>query len=220
MPAERSGRYRGVSAEDRRAERRERLLEAGLELLGTAGWGAETVRGVCEQARLTPRFFYESFPDRDALAVAVFERVELRVTRRVLAALAAAPDDSRARARAGFETLVGMLEEGPRLGRVALVEALGSEGLARRRLAAIRSLARVIAAQAQATYGGPLDEELVDVTSLVLAGGLVELLIVWLAGDLGVSRDRLVEDCTELFAATGDSAAAIAAARRANVRSV
>src|SRR5258705_353216 len=59
-------RYAGASADERRDERRARLLAAGLDALGTDGHRATTVRGVCARARLTPRYFYESFDDLDA----------------------------------------------------------------------------------------------------------------------------------------------------------
>src|SRR5918999_5057985 len=49
--------YAGMAAEERRARRRARLLEAGLELLGTKGAQATSVTAVCRLARLTPRYF-------------------------------------------------------------------------------------------------------------------------------------------------------------------
>jgi AcrR family transcriptional regulator len=213
MPAGRDGMYRGVPAVERREQRRQRLLDAAIDVMGCEGWSALTVRGVCERARLTPRFFYESFAGIDALAVAAFDQVETRVTGRVLFAMADASPEPVARARAAFETLVGMFEDDPRLGRIALVEALGSEALAHRRLAAIRRLADVIAAQARAAYGEPAEPSLLHITALMLAGGLVELLIVWLDGELGVDRDQLVEDCVDIFTAAGDGVARIAARR-------
>ena len=50
-------------------------------------------------------------------------------------------------------------------------------------------------------------------TATLLAGGIAELLISWLAGDLDVSRDELVDDCVALFIATGEAAAAVGRAR-------
>ena len=206
--------YAGEPAETRRGRRRRQLLDAGLDVMGTEGWAATTVRGVCERARLTPRFFYESFDDLDALAVGVFDDVVGRVTASVLDALDDAGPGLRDRAQAGFSTLVGALADDPRLGRVAFVEALGSEPLARRRLAAMRLVADVIAGQARATYPTtPEAEPFVELTSLVLAGGLTELLIVWLDGGLAAAPEQLVEDCVDLFLATGDAAAGVAARR-------
>src|SRR5262245_45333483 len=59
----RPSRWAGVAPEDRRAQRRELLMATTFELLGTEGWSATTVRGVCQAARLNPRYFYESFRD-------------------------------------------------------------------------------------------------------------------------------------------------------------
>ena len=60
--------YRGVEAADRLADRRSRLLEAGLTILGSDADPSElTVRGVCRQAGITARYFYESFNDKDDL---------------------------------------------------------------------------------------------------------------------------------------------------------
>jgi len=43
--------------------------------LGTSGTGDVSVRGVCAEAGLGPRYFYEQFPDRDALLLAVADQV-------------------------------------------------------------------------------------------------------------------------------------------------
>ena len=67
--------YRGVSATDRRHQRRQRLIDAGLQLFGTRGIAAVGIVDVCAEAGLTKRYFYESFASIDALADAVFEHV-------------------------------------------------------------------------------------------------------------------------------------------------
>ena len=47
--------YGGLAPEDRAAARRARFIEAGIELFGTQGFRAATVRGVCAAAGLTDR---------------------------------------------------------------------------------------------------------------------------------------------------------------------
>jgi AcrR family transcriptional regulator len=206
--------YRGTSAADRCAQRREQLLAAGLDLLGTVGTAGTTVRGVCERAKLTPRYFYESFPDLDALLVAVFDRIVAEATSELLAAYAQAPDDAYAKARASIETAVRFLTEDPRRARVAFIEALGSEALTRRRLDTMHGLAQLLAAQAREFYGAPADADpIADVAAGLLVGGITELLITWLDGRLAMTREQLVDDFTELFVATGESAVAIARRR-------
>jgi AcrR family transcriptional regulator len=209
-----TGVYRGVPAEERRAERRARLMAAALDIMGTHGWSATTVRGVCQHAKLTPRFFYESFPDLEALAVAVFDEIVESATTRVIDAMAQAPDDIEAKSRAAIGTFVAAVLDDPRRARVAFREALGSEPLMKRRLATMRTMADLIASQARAMYHLPPGAEpFVDLTAALLAGGLAELLIVWLEGDLPLGREQLVEDCVALSVAMAHSAVEISRRR-------
>jgi AcrR family transcriptional regulator len=206
--------YRGTPAEDRRAQRREQLLAAGLELLGTRGAAGTTVRGVCEEARRTPRYFYESFADLDSLLVAVLDRVMEEASAQMLAALATTPHDARAKARAAIATFAQFVTEDPRRARVCFFEALGNERLMRRRLDTMRLMSALVSSLGREFYGQPADADPIgDVAATMLVGGAAELFITWLDGTLAVSRDQLVDDFAELFVATGEAATAIAARR-------
>jgi AcrR family transcriptional regulator len=211
VPTKAARSYRGVAAADRRAERRERLLEAGLDLLGTGGLGATTMTAVCARAGLTERYFYESFPNRDALLVAIFDQIVDEIEATVLAAVDEAPGDARAKARAAIGAFVELLTDDPRKGRIAVIEAIGLEAIARRRLDALRRFAALIAAQGREFYGSPPDtDRIVELTAFMLAGGLAETLIAWFDGSLDIGRDELIERCADLFVATGEAAAKIA----------
>ena len=100
--------YAGRSPEDRREERRARLLAAGLELIGEDGIAAVSVRGVCGRAGLTPRYFYEEFGSVDELARQLFDREfdagMARVAQAVAALDAARADADEAGGDAGAET--------------------------------------------------------------------------------------------------------------------
>lgn len=206
--------YGGVSADDRRSKRREQLLDAGLDLLGTEGWSATTMTAVCGRAGLTERYFYESFADREALLLAVFDRVTAEAAGAVLAAVEGSPREARPRSRAAIAAFVELMTDDPRKGRVAFVEAMGSEVLMRRRYETIRTFAALLSGQARDFYGMPEDgDELVALTSFMLVGGLAEALMAWLGGELGTSREQLIEDTTDLFVATGEAAVAIAQGR-------
>ncbi len=63
-------RYRGVSEEVRRTERRQRFIEAGLEVFAERGYHSSTVRSICANAGLTERYFYESFSNSEDLLTA------------------------------------------------------------------------------------------------------------------------------------------------------
>ena len=194
--------YRGVSAEQRRAERRARLIEAGLELLAEREWAGTSVRAVCAQAGLTERYFYESFADRDELAVAIFDRCTAEAAVGVVAAVEAAPHDARAKARAAIDAFVGMLSDDPRLARAILVESLASEALRERREAAHAAFAALVSEQGRTFYGArAVSADDANLTALALVGALAELLMRWTDGSLEISRERLVDHCTELFVA-------------------
>src|SRR4051794_35116389 len=115
--------YGGMTADARVEARRQRLMDAALELMGTEGWSGTSVRAVCREAGLTPRFFYESFDDLDAVAVAVFDEITVQVTAAILDAVADAPPEPAAQARAAISTFVDQLTEDPRRARVAFAEA-------------------------------------------------------------------------------------------------
>jgi AcrR family transcriptional regulator len=197
-----TGIYRGVPADERRAERRERLLEAGLEVLGTEGWQATTVRGICQEAKLNPRYFYESFSGLDELLVAVFDRIAAEAMDAVLRAIAENPEDPAATARSTIGAFVELMTADPRKGRVAFVEAMGSEALMRRRLDTLQEVAELMADYGRGLEGvDTSDEEAIQLTAQMMAGGLTEALIAWLEGRLEVSRERLVDHCAALFVA-------------------
>jgi AcrR family transcriptional regulator len=202
-----SGVYGGVGAEQRKSARRAQLLEAALELLGTEGWQATTVRGICARAKLTPRYFYESFPDRDEVLLAVFDAIAQEGAAAVLSVVASAPNDARAKSRAAIGAFIELVTDDPRKARVLFVEAMGSEPLARRRFATVRMFAGLVAEQARHFYGVPAETDpLVEITALMLSGGLAETLLAWLDGTLKVTREQLIDDCADLFEAMGEAA--------------
>ena len=216
-----TGIYRGVTADARRAERRARLLDAALELVGSGGWGAASVRAVCAEAKLTARYFYESFDSREELLLALFDTITEEAAVKVVEAVAAAPGDAEAKSHAAIGAFVDVLVEDPRKARVAFNEAEGNEALLRRRRDGLRLFARLVAEQARAFYGAPPDhaDHIIDVTATLLAGGLAELLPAWLDGQVAATRDELVDDVAALFAATGGTAAAIARRRASGAES-
>jgi AcrR family transcriptional regulator len=208
--------YGGESAADRLAGRRETLLAAGLEAFGAPGETAPTVRAVCAEAKLTARYFYESFDDLDALRIAVFERVVGEAAQAILTALANAPDDARGRAHTVIEAFVTNLTDDPRRARVAFTVAAGNPDLEARRTATVRMFSRLTAQEGGAFYGAPQSDDpdpVVEMTASLLVGGLAHLMLSWLDGQHAVEREQLVDYCTEIFVVTGARAAEIAAER-------
>lgn len=208
-------RWVGLSPADRVAERRSLLLDAAFDLLGTEGWAGTTVRAVCHEARLNPRYFYESFTDIDALVVAVYDRLIAELGTAVMTAVARAGEDPGDQTRAALGCIVDFVDADRRRGRVLYVEALGNEALNRRRLETAHLLVTTVEQHAAATQGPlPPGEPIGRIGAALLVGGAGELVAAWLDGRIDVSRDQLVDDAAELLLAMGEAAARLAARRR------
>src|SRR5438067_2419379 len=98
--------YGGVSAADRVAARREKLLDAALELYGTRGFISTGVKDLCREAGLTDRYFYESFRDSGELFAATYDRATGELLAAVAESVAAAAPVPEQQARAALETFV------------------------------------------------------------------------------------------------------------------
>jgi hypothetical protein len=133
--------------------------------------------------------------------VAVFDRISEEVTGAVVAAVAENAGHVRATAHQAIGALVDLVTVDPRKGQVAFIEAMGSPALMRRRLDTLQQFADLVVAWGREEYGSEPDEETAQLTAQVLVGGLAEALIAWLEGRLQVSREKLVNHCTELFLA-------------------
>src|SRR4051794_13053661 len=121
--------WAGTSLAERRGERRRRLLDVGLELMGTEGSAAVLVRSVCRAAQLTDRYFHENFADLDALLVAVFDEVVGEFGGALVAAIESGQPDQGALARAAVDAFIDVMVADPRKGRVLLIEPLSSSAI-------------------------------------------------------------------------------------------
>ncbi|MFT3811351.1 MAG: TetR/AcrR family transcriptional regulator [Micropepsaceae bacterium] len=110
-------RYGGVSMAARQANRRDRLIMAAIQVSARTGREGATVAAICAEAGLTARYFYESFPNRDALFLAAFQRVQDELFARITPH--AAGRDPVKGALVGF---FSTLAEYPGPARVFLVE--------------------------------------------------------------------------------------------------
>ncbi len=207
--------WAGVPAQDRRAARRQRLLDAAFDLLGGEGAAATTVRAVCQRAQLNPRYFYESFEDLDALLIAVYERTVAEMTGAMLAAVESARDDPTAQTRAAIDAIVRFVDEDRRRGRVIYTEALGNEALNRYRLQTGAALVELVERSARERVGAQGPTEAVGrMGAAILVSGFAGLLQSWLDGRVDVPRKQLVDDATTLFLSLAETSTRLAADRR------
>jgi AcrR family transcriptional regulator len=193
-------RYRGSTPEERKTARHEQLMEAGLELFGTEGFRNTSVRAVSAAASLNSRYFYESFASREELLSSLYQRILGEIVAEVAQAVAAA-DSIEGKARAGLRAGWTILTADPRKARIVALEVVGvSDELEELRRQSRQTLARITTEQALSLM--PEDRRLVMDPALVaraLMGGVVELLLGWIHGDVDHSVDEVVEHLTRLF---------------------
>jgi AcrR family transcriptional regulator len=194
--------YRGVSAEQRRAHRRSTLIDTALECLRLDGLAGVSVRSVCARARLTPRYFYESFDDLDQLLVASVDSVVDEVAEHALAALAAAPANLAAQVRAAIDAGYGVVATDPRKANAILVAASGHGPLRARRQKLVTDYADLIIDGLSVLNAlGLRERRTARAAALFVMGGATDVIEAVLTGRLRMSRTQLVDHLTSMWLA-------------------
>lgn len=203
MPGSRT--YGGVDAADRRASRRARLLEAGLDLLGAdVPQIAElTVRGICRQAGLTARYFYESFADKDEFVSAVFDSVIADLAATTQSIVRSAPPDQQI--RAGVANIVRTIAGDARIGRLLFGVHLSNAVVLRKRVESSALLAMLSGQHAGTALRLP-ENDRIKAAGHFVVGGVAQTISAWLAGDVRFKPERLIEQLAALLDKLGDPA--------------
>ena len=194
-------RWRGREAADRTATRRAQLLEAGTELMGTVGAGGMSMRGVCRQAGLTERYFYESFGNLDALTVAVLEAVVLGARDALLAALETAPRERGELIRHEVRAFTDYILADPRRGRIMLGESATSPALSRRGWELVDEFTAPISLAMTGLDGEAEGADDTDIgrNALAVFGALAVLYQRWIADGFPGSRERFEEHIAQII---------------------
>jgi AcrR family transcriptional regulator len=182
--------YRGVEAADRVAERRRRFLEAGLAVLGSESDLSElTVRGICREAGLAVRYFYECFTDKDDFVSAVFDWVIADIAATTQAAMTAAP--LKEQSRAGMANIVRTIAADTRVGRLLFSSQLSNPVVVHKRAESFALMA-LLTFQHAGTLGAQ-ENNRTKAASHFVVGGVSQTITAWLAGDVQLEPDELVD---------------------------
>ena len=174
--------YGGVAAEQRALERRERLLEAALELFARQGYQNTPIEQLCAEARVTTRNFYEAFPGRESLLLALYERLIGDAQAAVREALQRPGLDLATRIPLVMGAFIEVYVRDRRRAQIGVLEVVGvSPQVERRRREVIREFAGELESYAESLEAqGLLPQRDYHAVSLVLVGGINELLAEWL----------------------------------------
>jgi len=116
--------FKGLSLSERKQARREKLIEAGIEAYGTHGFFAVTVKDICNEAKLTERYFYESFKKSDELFQTIFLKLIDQLQHNVMQAIMQASTDPKKMIEAGLTALLTTLKDNPRMARIIYIDAM------------------------------------------------------------------------------------------------
>ncbi|ETA96213.1 TetR/AcrR family transcriptional regulator [Mycobacterium avium] len=190
--------YRGVEAAERLATRRNRLLGAGLDLLGAEqqNIAAVTVRGVCRRAGLAARYFYESFTDKDQFVACVFDWVVAELAATTQAAVTAVP--AHEQTRAGMANIVRTITEDARVGRLLFSTQLADPVVVRKRAESSALFAMLSGQHVGDALRMPANDRIKAAAHFVV-GGVAQTISAWLAGEVRLEPDQLVDQLAALL---------------------
>lgn len=195
-----SSRWRGTTAEERVAQRRERILDAGRRLMADGGTAAVTVRAVCRGSGVSPRLFYESFPDRESVVLALWDEQYADLSALVERGIDDARPDFADRMRAALRVTVRWFEDEPWRAVVMLRETLADESLRAHARERLPELVLVSAARSAADEGllAAIPPASLRVAIVALSGAILNLFLEWTSGSLDVTADQMVDQVVVL----------------------
>lgn len=197
--------YGGENLEERRTRRRQQFLEAGLQVFGTLGYRAATVRTLCKQAELTDRYFYESFETTEDLLMGVYrqqcEALEQRVVMALAAAGGAGAGDFMSAIEAGLDAVFTHVSD-PRVARVIWIEVMGvSPRVDKMYTDNMDSFGNLVMAVARQRFQdlGTDDQDEIRMVGLALAGAVSQCVLHWLLGGYRESKATMVSATSRMF---------------------
>lgn len=194
--------YGGISAADRRAERRRKLLTAGRQIWGESGIAEVTVRGVCSAAGLIPRYFYEQFPNREALLFAVADDVRDELLEALVAAGVRAPGSITDKLRSALTAFLNLIAADPHVHRIATGDVTSVAGLAEHRTHILDLITdRVIQYAPDVLDADTPNPTALRRSAMFMVGGVNQIIETWL--------DDPKETVAELAAVSADLCVAV-----------
>ena len=177
-------------AQQRAVERRNRILDAALDVFAGKGYQGAGVDEIAAAAETSKGGVYFHFPGKEALFLALLDRAATRLRRRIEAAVEAEADPAR-RADAALATVVEVFSKRRGLARVLMVEALGAGPAFHRRMAELRTdFAAVVSRQLQrAVEVGAVEPLDTAVAGRAWFGAVNEVVTQWVLDDEAWSLD-------------------------------
>jgi AcrR family transcriptional regulator len=200
-PPRPSRRYAGKDPEERAAERRARLLDAGLELFGTIGFAAASIEAICAGARVSTRTFYELFATKERLILAVDARIVERTAERIGLALAGAGAGVSDRVTVGLTAYAAGFVEDPRTARVHFFEVLAvvADSDQHRRVTGDQLMELFLGQGEEMMAVGLIPRRDLTITSGALLGATRYAMTDWAISDGAYPMNDVIDELVRLY---------------------
>jgi AcrR family transcriptional regulator len=198
----RTGLWGGRTAEQRRDERRKRMLGSATTIWSEQGSAAVTMRRICADTSVNDRYFYEEFTDKDGLLVAVWDAARDDALRTLTDAYAVWGEHPswEALTRRVASAFFDWMTANPRYARILLSRDNGGDVLdAHRRNAFHRAIDLVMSVARRRVRAG-FDEDGMKMDVVAAAGGFIELVRAWQSGYVHVDQRRIIDHTAETAA--------------------
>lgn len=193
--------YSGLSASERDAERRSRLLAAGRELIGTQGYAAVSVEKLCAASKVSSRHFYQLYENKEAAFLDVYDSITRQsFEAAVRSLLATEGEPMMERIPKAFLAYVGPMVEDIRAARIAFVEIMGaSPAIEERRLAYREMLIDLVVTEGTAAVArGEVADRDFRFATLALTGAANAIVYDWTRREDREDTASLEAQLTEL----------------------
>ena len=194
--------FKGLSLTERKEARREKLIEAGIAMYGTQGFFSVTVKDVCNEAKLTERYFYESFKKSEELFQTVFlKMIEKMQTCLTQAVLMAAPEPKNM-VTVGLSALLSAIKDDPRMARIIYIDAMLVQDLHNQTTIqeTLTQFDRIIQAFMMITMpNAPQSGEEVSLMATGLNGYVTHIIIRWVSEGFKQPLEDVLAACCAVF---------------------
>ncbi|WP_052080974.1 TetR/AcrR family transcriptional regulator [Pseudomonas sp. ML96] len=189
--------YGGQEAIERKSERRQRLIEAGIRLFSASGYHATTVRAIITESGLATRYFYESFQNQEELLIACYEHLMSGFSKKLDAILGQEHDSLEGLVRAGIRCYFEAVTD-PSFLRITQIEILGvSESVDRMYFGALKNygdlILRTAIGDAEKLKGLNIPEEDIVTLGATITGAVSIVTAIWARENYLRPIDRMVD---------------------------
>lgn len=199
--------YAGQAASERQEVRKLKLIQAGLQLFGTHGYANTSIKAVCQSASLSERYFYESFENKEALLIGVYNHLIDQLREGFLQIAVNTETTNYEKVHDSLTLFYSRLRDDPYRARVQLFEVLGVSDKVTQIYQEVKQELMVLILQFIDNMSPDSDLPHLDrqILATAISGAIQQVGEDWVLSDYEEPLDKIVASLLFLFETTGNS---------------